>query len=200
VAEPGTDAAAGDGSRSAARVNRAPGWRVPSVTITRPGVPDAWIDGGSGPAVIASSSPGAVDEPSHRPELAEFGRAEAMIRRWRGWSFRARRREPTAGGRAFAFAATDTADLDLVALEAEDDAWTDVALASLEETDPHDTWSTGPRTDDPGAPAGPWSLLAEELPPDDLKLDAPGEIDAPLDAPAPDSSDLEAEFWAEGTR
>lgn len=200
MAEPGTDAAEGDGSRTAASVTRAAGWRVPSVTTTLSGLPDAWIDSAPVPPTGAAASAEADNHDTlgvPADELAEFGRSEAMIRRWRGWSFRRRNR---AAERSTSDA---PADLDLVALAAEDDllldadehAWTDLTLAALEDTDSDDAWTPDPDPSGPEAPDGPWSALAEEL-----QRAEPGSAETAPDATASTTLELEEEFWARGTR
>ncbi len=212
MAEPGTDAAEGDGSRTAASVTRAAGWRVPSVTTTRPGLPDTWIDGALVPSdLITTASP--TDDASDSGDapvgsggaLAEFGRSEAMIRRRRGWSFRRRNRGVEADDAAESIAADAPTDLDLVALAAEDDllldadahVWTDLTLAALEETDSDDAWT--PIRDQSGPAAdvheGPWSALAEEL-----QGAEPDSSEHAPDTTPSTTPDLEEEFWARGTR
>ncbi len=212
MAEPGTDAAEGDGSRTAASVTRAAGWRVPSGTTTLSGLPDAWIDGALVPSDLITAGTPADDAADSRDalevrhaELAEFGRSEAMIRRWRGWSFLRRNRASEADGSSEPVSSDAPADLDLVALAAEDDllldadehVWTDLTLAALEETDSDDAWTPVPDRSGPGAEVhgGPWSALAEEL----------QGAEHGSTEPAPDTTpsttlELEEEFWARGTR
>jgi hypothetical protein len=180
-------------------VTRGAGWRVPSVTTTRPGLPDAWIDGAPVPTTggAANAAEAGRDTPGTAAgELAEFGRSEAMIRRWRGWSFRRRDREAEPS------TLDAPADLDLVALAAEDDllldaddqAWTDLTLAALEDTDSDDAWTPGPDPSGVEAADGPWSTFAEEL-----------QTESGFATTAPDVTEsttleLEEEFWARGTR
>lgn len=202
MAGPGTDAAEGDGSRTAASVTRAAGWRVPSVTTTLSGLPDAWIDSAPVPPTGAAASAEAATD-NHDTlgvptgELAEFGRSEAMIRRWRGWSLRRRNR---AAERSNSHA---PADLDLVALAAEDDllldsdehAWTDLTLAALEDTDSDDAWTPSPDPSVAEASDGPWSKLAKEL-----RGAEPGSAEPAPDTTPSTTLELEEEFWARGTR
>jgi hypothetical protein len=187
VAATGTDAAEGDEGRSPAG---ATGWRVPSEVTTESGLPDGWLDlePDQPAAIVAEPS---TDESGGCGETTEFDRAEVMLRPRRRWSFRrsSQRSEPTEG--------VEPADIDLIALGDDDEQmWTDLALAALEEPDPSagDTSMAGidafalasPGTD------GPWSLLADEL-------TGPDHHDFMESAPRgtePTALELEEEFWA----
>jgi hypothetical protein len=158
VAALGTDAAEGDEDRSWAR---ATGWRVPSVVTTESGIPVGWLDLVPGRSAVIGAEPNPA-ESRGRGEIAEFGRAEVMLRPRRRWSLRRKSHESEPGD------GLEPADIDLIALGADDDsAWTDVALAGLVEPDASDgnrsmtgidTFAFVSRGRD-----GPWSLLADEL-------------------------------------
>ncbi len=207
MAGPGTDAAEGDGSRSADSSSRLTGWRVPSVVPTESVLPSVWID--PQPALLLPL-PDAIDaapEPATTlleagdPGGTTFGQPTAL-RQGPRWFLRRRTRRTTPDDAAPVDAAAaadggrgvDTdVDLDLVALDEEERVWTDRALAALEEPDEPDAWMSGPEAI--GSPAAsrattdPWSELTEAL-----------EIDDDDDSPAADRDqptelDLEAEFW-----
>jgi hypothetical protein len=165
---------------------------VPSSPISSSGLPEHWIARPIGSPAEADDE--AATTTDTKPDLAEFGRAEAMLRRWPRWSLRRRRRssepaEPPAG---------EPTELDLVALGADDElaafeealSWTDLSLAALDD-DTDDAWVPTATVD---SHEGPWSILAEELQGDDTA--AP---DTPDLGPAT-PLELEDEFWARGTR
>jgi hypothetical protein len=188
VAAPGTDAAEGDEGASPAR---ATGWRVPSVETTESGLPDGWLElePDQPAAIVAEPSP---PESGGRGETTEFGRAEVTLRPRRRWSLRRKSQEPELSD------VIEPADIDLIALGAddEDQVWTDLTLAALEEPDASDGGASMAGIDafacsSPGA-EGPWSLLADDL-------TEPGQDQFMESAPRGAEStalELEEEFWA----
>ena len=200
MAGPGTDAAEGDGSRSADPSSRLTGWRVPSVVATQSGLPGAWIDPHPPPPLPDATQPATELPESREPdETAAFGQPTAL-RHGPRWSLRRRRRRPPVPERTVMSAAERTVDvsrgevdLDLVALDEEEWAWTDHALAALEEPDDPEAWLPGHALI--GSPelspaaTGPWSELTEALETDD------GDAPPTADRDQPTELDLEAEFW-----
>ncbi|MGZ8763606.1 MAG: hypothetical protein ACXW2Y_09800, partial [Acidimicrobiia bacterium] len=140
---------------------------------TQSGLPAAWIDSEPAASTALVAEPSSASTTSSAGaegrEVAEFGQADAMFRRGRGWtfwnwSFR-RRRHETERADVDAPADDAPADVDLVALGAEDEAWTDLTLAALEEPDTADAWVPGSEVAGSSTEPldGPWSVLAEEL-------------------------------------
>jgi hypothetical protein len=167
---------------------------VPSVVTTKSGLPTAWIDPAADPSAATVTDEHAVESTTSRTH-AEFGQTEAMVRRRRWWPFLGKYREPEFPD------VTESPDIDLVALDADDEAWTDLTLAALEEP-AADADASMPGIDGfdgfdgfdsvMAAGDGPWSALADELQERDAHQFA---------EPAPRGTDstaheLETEFWA----
>jgi hypothetical protein len=187
VAESGTDAAEGDEGRSAVSSPRATGWRVPSVQRTQSGLPADWQDVGPGPLapIVALPFPTEIDERNTDGETVTRTESATTTTRRRRRSFRRKRTEPAP------------ADIDLVALGAADDqAWTDLALAELEEPATADAEAAMPGIDAPDSVPGtgddPWSVLADDL----AERDPHHFTESATGGSEPTGLELEQEFWA----